>query len=95
MKRSLALIFVFIKDKWVTSQPVGNERMATIAKNISDGAMSFLKAEYTMLSLFVIVVGGLLTYLGYVGEASGKSHSLLGFSFLMTSSKTGIVMGSI
>ena len=86
----LALIFVFIKDKWVTSQPVGNERMATIAKNISDGAMSFLKAEYTMLSLFVIVVGGLLTYLGYVGEASGKSHSLLGFSFLMGAICSGL-----
>ena len=28
----LALIFVFIKDKWVTNQPVGNEKMATIAK---------------------------------------------------------------
>jgi len=27
-----ALIFVFIKDKWVTNQPVGNEKMATIAK---------------------------------------------------------------
>ena len=86
----LALIFVFIKDKWVTSQPVGNERMATIAKNISDGAMSFLKAEYTMLSFFVIVVGGLLTYLGYMGEASGKSHSLLGFSFLMGAICSGL-----
>ena len=86
----LALIFVFIKNKWVTSQPVGNERMATIAKNISDGAMSFLKAEYTMLSFFVIVVGGLLTYLGYMGEASGKSHSLLGFSFLMGAICSGL-----
>ena len=86
----LALIFVFIKDKWVTSQPVGNERMATIAKNISDGAMSFLKAEYTMLSFFVIVVGGLLTYLGYMGEASGKSHSLLGLSFLMGAICSGL-----
>ncbi len=79
----LALIFVFIKDKWVSSQPVGNQKMENISKNISDGAMSFLKAEYTMLSFFVIIVGGLLTYMGYLGQASGTSHSLLGFSFLM------------
>ena len=51
----LALIFVFIKDKWVSNQSVGNEKMANIANNISDGAMSFLKAEYTMLSFFVII----------------------------------------
>ena len=36
----LALIFVFVKDKWVSNQEVGNEKMARIAKNISDGAMS-------------------------------------------------------
>ena len=86
----LALIFVYIKDKWVTNQPVGNEKMANIAKNISDGAMSFLKAEYTMLSFFVIIVGGLLTYLGYIGEASGQSHSLLGFSFFMGAICSGL-----
>ena len=83
----LALIFVFIKDKWVTSQPVGNEKMETIAKNISDGAMSFLKAEYTMLSFFVIVVGGLLTYLG---SQNDNSHALLGFSFLMGAICSGL-----
>jgi len=83
----LALIFVFIKDKWVSNQPVGNEKMATIAKNISDGAMSFLKAEYTILSFFVIVVGGLLTYLGSQNE---NSHALLGFSFLMGAICSGL-----
>ena len=86
----LALIFVFIKDKWVSNQPVGNEKMASIAKNISDGAMSFLKAEYTMLLFFVIIVGGLLTYLGYLGEDDGTSHSLLGFSFLMGAICSGL-----
>ena len=86
----LALIFVFIKDKWVSNQSVGNEKMAKIANNIADGAMSFLKAEYTMLSFFVIIVGGLLTYLGYLGEATSTSHSLLGFSFLMGAICSGL-----
>ena len=53
----IAMIFVFIKDKWVSNQAVGNEKMKIIANNISKGAMSFLKAEYSVLFFFVLVVG--------------------------------------
>ena len=42
----LALLFVVWKNAWVGKQEVGDEKMARIAKNIADGAMSFLKAEY-------------------------------------------------
>ena len=49
----LALLFVFLKNNWVAKQEVGSEKMARIAKNIADGAMSFLKAEYKILSIFV------------------------------------------
>ena len=49
---ALALLFVFIKNAWVSKQEVGEEKMARIAKNIADGAMSFLKAEYKILSVF-------------------------------------------
>ena len=52
----LALIFVFIKNAWVAKQDEGDAKMARIAKNIADGAMSFLKAEYKILSIFVIAV---------------------------------------
>ena len=52
----LALLFVFIKNNWVAKQEVGSEKMARIAKNIADGAMSFLKAEYKILSIFVAAV---------------------------------------
>ncbi|HEX9600044.1 MAG TPA: sodium-translocating pyrophosphatase [Mariniflexile sp.] len=60
----LALAFVFIKSAWVTKQDQGNERMMKIAKNIADGAMSFLKAEYKILSVFVIAVAVLLYFKG-------------------------------
>ena len=42
----IALIFVFIKNSSVSKKEVGSEKMAKIAKNIADGAMAFLKAEY-------------------------------------------------
>ena len=86
----LALIFVFMKDRWVSNQSVGNQKMKNIAQNISDGAMSFLKAEYTILFFFVIIVGLILTYLGYQNETTQSSHRLLGFSFLMGATCSGL-----
>lgn len=40
----------------------GNARMQEIAKDIEDGAMAFLKQEYTYLAGFVAVVAGLLAW---------------------------------
>jgi len=52
----LALLYVVWKNAWVGKQDVGNDKMARIAKNIADGAMSFLKAEYKILSIFVLAL---------------------------------------
>ena len=82
----IAMVFVFIKEKWVSSQPVGNDKMKIIANNIADGAMSFLKAEYKILFFFVLIVGSLLTYVGST-QASGP---LLGFSFLVGAICSGL-----
>jgi len=60
----VALIFVFIKNSWVSKKPVGNPKMEKIAKHISDGAMAFLKAEYKILSVFVICTAALLAFKG-------------------------------
>jgi K(+)-stimulated pyrophosphate-energized sodium pump len=73
------LAFTFWKSSWVAQQEVGNEKMERIAKNISDGAMSFLKAEYSVLFIFVIAVGALL---GYAGQQQGVGSSpLIALSF--------------
>ena len=60
----IALVFVYIKSKWVESKEIGSDKMKRIAKNISDGAMAFLKAEYKILSIFVILTSILLAYKG-------------------------------
>ena len=38
--------------------------MSRIAKNIADGAMAFLKAEYKVLAIFVVAVAILLYFKG-------------------------------
>ena len=60
----LGLLYVFIKNVWISKQEVGDDKMARIAKNIADGAMSFLKAEYRVLSVFVLAVAVLLYFKG-------------------------------
>ena len=60
----LGLLYVWVRNAWVTKQEVGDPKMARIAKNIADGAMSFLKAEYKILSVFVIALAVLLAFKG-------------------------------
>lgn len=75
----LALLYTFWKSSWVSKQEVGGDKMARIAKNISDGAMAFLKAEYKVLSIFVIAVAILL---GISGNTTGSSP-LVALSFVL------------
>jgi len=76
----LALVFVFIKNAWVSKQEVGSEKMSNIAKHIADGAMSFLKAEYKVLSIFVVAVAILLYFKGTYEEGS---NGMVALSFVV------------
>jgi len=77
----VGLAFTFWKSKWVASQDPGNEKMERIAKNITEGAMSFLKAEYSVLIIFVI---GVAVLLGWAGAKQGPSSSpLIALSFVL------------
>ncbi len=63
----LALIFAFYRLRWVEAQSQGTTEMVTIAGHIREGAMAFLRREYSVLALFVALVAILLA-LGYQGE---------------------------
>ncbi|MCK9476283.1 MAG: sodium-translocating pyrophosphatase [Candidatus Muirbacterium halophilum] len=56
----LALIFAFFKARFIVKQEEGTDKMKKIALAISDGAMAFLKRQYTVLIVFVIVVASLI-----------------------------------
>ena len=83
----VALIYTFWRSSWVAKQEVGTERMARIAKNISDGAMAFLKSEYRILAIFVVVVAILLFISGGSNEAS---HPLVAVSFIIGAVCSGL-----
>lgn len=75
----LALIYSVIKNKWISKQSTGTEKMATISKHIQDGAIEFLRTEYKVLTVFVIAIALILSV-----SNSGKDDSswLISVSFI-------------
>jgi len=72
----IGLLVMFIKSAWVSKQDAGDAKMQELAGYIADGAMAFLKAEWRVLSIFVVFAATLLAYSGTIHEVNGKEiHS--------------------
>ena len=55
-----AMIFALWKSNWISKQNPGNEKMQEIGLAVREGATAFIKREYTVLTIFVLVVAALL-----------------------------------
>ncbi|MCU0724701.1 MAG: sodium/proton-translocating pyrophosphatase, partial [Planctomycetes bacterium] len=77
----LALIYAYLRAAWVMKQDTGNERMNLIGKWIADGAMAFLKREYKVLALVVVVVAILLAVSNHF--ASEDTNVLIAPAFVL------------
>ena len=75
----LGLIFMWIKRSWVLKQDAGSGKMGDIASHIYEGALAFLKAEYKLLTFFVI----------------GASIALAAISFIVPTTHILIVVAFI
>jgi K(+)-stimulated pyrophosphate-energized sodium pump len=72
----IGLIWMAIQSAWVSKQDAGDAKMQELAGYIADGAMAFLKAEWKVLSFFVVFVAIILAYSGTIHEVNGKEiHS--------------------
>lgn len=76
----IALLYTFLQSSWVSRQNAGNEKMKQISGYIADGAMAFLKAEYKILTYFVIIVAILLAFMGM---SNANSHWSIGVAFVI------------
>ncbi len=83
----VALLFTYIKSKWVEKQDAGTEKMVRIAGHTAEGAMAFLKAEYRVLAVFVVIVAILL---GVQGALTEESHPLVALSFIVGALCSGL-----
>ncbi|MES2850025.1 MAG: sodium-translocating pyrophosphatase [Bacteroidota bacterium] len=76
----VGLLYTFVKFAWVSKQDAGNDRMKEISTYIAEGAMAFLKAEYKILTYFVII-GAIL--LGVMGASNENSHWSIAIAFVL------------
>ena len=82
----VGLIVMAIKSAWVSKQDAGDGNMQRLAGYIAKGAMAFLKAEWKVLSYFVIIAGILLAWSGtFTGSAEHPIHSswVISISFVI------------
>jgi K(+)-stimulated pyrophosphate-energized sodium pump len=76
----VGILFMLIKSAWVTKQETGDASMNELAGYIADGAMAFLRAEWKILSYFVVVAGILLAW---SGTTVATSSPVIAISFVI------------
>lgn len=82
----IGIIVMMVKSAWVNKQDAGDKNMQELAGYIADGAMAFLKAEWRVLSIFVVFTAALLAYSGTITEINGvQMHSswIISLSFII------------
>ena len=66
----VGLLFMVSKMFWVKKQSPGNERMQEISRNIKQGALAFLSAEYKLLAIFVVLASIALFAISYIVDTT-------------------------
>lgn len=76
----IGLLYTFYKFNWVARQDAGTDRMKEISNYIAEGAMAFLRAEWKILTYFVLIVGLLL---GFMASRNPHSHWFIAVAFVV------------
>jgi K(+)-stimulated pyrophosphate-energized sodium pump len=76
----LGLLFMGIKRAWVLKQDAGDGKMKEISEHIYEGALAFLKAEYKLLTIFVIIASIALAGITFIPGV--KTHLLIVVAFI-------------
>ena len=82
----LGLVVMAFKSAWISKQDAGDKNMQELAGHIADGAMAFLKAEWKVLSIFVVITAALLAYSGTIHEVNGRpihSSPVIAIAFII------------
>ncbi|MGH7501283.1 MAG: sodium-translocating pyrophosphatase [Longimicrobiales bacterium] len=91
----LGLIVALILYTYVTRQSSGNDVMRELANRIQEGAMAFLRREYSVLAIFVVVVAVLLgvaiePMVSYAYVSGAVSSVLAGFFGMSAATKANV-----
>jgi len=76
----LGFVYMFVRTSWINKQSIGTPEMERISKLIANGAMSFLKAEYRVLAIFIVITTVLL---GALSLTDANSSPLIMLAFVV------------
>lgn len=76
----IGLAFMAAKRAWVLKQDAGDGKMKEISDYIYEGALAFLKAEYRLLAIFVIIASVVLAGITFLPGV--KTHLLIVVAFI-------------
>lgn len=79
----VGLIYRTFLSGWVVKQDAGDAKMSGIAGHIAEGAMAFLKAEYRILGIYVVIAGIGLGLLSQVPKVAAHSSILIVAGFVV------------
>src|SRR5690625_4874739 len=75
----IAFLYTFTRSQWINKQDPGSERMISISNNIAKGANAFIKTEYQVLGIFIIIIAFLLILQGVLGSQDYAYLTALSF----------------
>lgn len=76
----IGLAFMAYKRAWVLKQDAGDGKMKEISEYIYEGALAFLKAEYRLLAIFVVIASVVLSGITFLPGTS--THLLIVVAFV-------------
>ena len=76
----IGLAFMAFKRAWVLKQDAGDGKMKEISDYIYEGALAFLKAEYRLLAIFVVIASVVLAGITFLPGV--KTHLLIVVAFI-------------
>ena len=76
----IGLAFMAVKRSWVLKQDAGDGKMKEISDYIYEGALAFLKAEYRLLAIFVVIASVVLAGITFLPGV--KTHLLIVVAFI-------------
>ncbi len=77
----IGLLFMAAKRAWVLKQDAGDGKMKEISEYIYEGALAFLKAEYRLLAVFVLIASAVLAGITFLPGVKTDILIVIAFVF--------------
>ncbi len=92
----IAILYAFVLKRKVQKIEVAHKRIEEISSYIREGAIAFMKRQYTIIIIFAVIVGLILTGVGFVpslidADGVGWRSAIAFFVGAMLSATAGII----